>query len=347
MTGYEIAKLAGVSVMTVSRVINGSPNVAENTRKKIQEIVDKYGYTPNPMARNLAGKESNVIGLYLADINSDEKNNIPSYEAPYFLSFISSIIGYANKNNHKILVNIINNEDQFQEIEQDFKNRTISGGIFLGFENGTPLITKLAEENFKMVLLDQDPNLFKNTNSLIFADIDDEGASFNVVKYLTEIGHTKIAHIRHTTKRLSSTYRYKGYFRGLQENNAEINLNYVAIGKGTESGSYHAMQDIINNSKNDLPTAVFAGTDLMASYAIKAIQDSGLNVPEDISVVGYDDTYLAKYSNPSITSVNVPIPEISKFAVENLINMIKGLPYTKEYKFETTLVVRDSTRKLK
>lgn len=85
----------------------------------------------------------------------------------------------------------------------------------------------------------------------------------------------------------------------------------------------------------------------MASYAIKAIQDSGLNVPEDISVVGYDDTYLAKYSNPSITSVNVPIPEISKFAVENLINMIKGLPYIKEYKFETTLVVRDSTKKLK
>ena len=75
MNSYEIAKLSGVSVMTVSRVINGSPNVAENTKKKVQEIIDKYGYTPNPMARNLAGKNSNVIGLYLADINSDEKNN--------------------------------------------------------------------------------------------------------------------------------------------------------------------------------------------------------------------------------------------------------------------------------
>ena len=188
MNSYEIAKLSGVSVMTVSRVINGSPNVAENTKKKVQEIIDKYGYTPNPMARNLAGKNSNVIGLYLADINSDEKNNIPSYEAPYFLSFISSIIGYANKYNHKILVNIINDESQFQEMRQDFKNRAISGGIFLGFENATPLIIKLAEENFKMVLLDQDPNLFKNNNNLIFADIDDEEAAFNIVKYMVENG---------------------------------------------------------------------------------------------------------------------------------------------------------------
>ncbi len=346
MNSYEIAKLSGVSVMTVSRVINGSPNVAENTKKKVQEIIDKYGYTPNPMARNLAGKNSNVIGLYLTDINSDEKNNIPSYEAPYFLSFISSIIGYANKYNHKILVNIINDESQFQEMRQDFKNRAISGGIFLGFENATPLIIKLAEENFKMVLLDQDPNLFKNNNNLIFADIDDEEAAYNIVKYLVENGHKKIAHIRHTTKRLSSIYRYKGYFRSLQENDAEINLNYVAIGKGTENGSYNAMLEIINNSKGNLPTAVFAGTDLMASYAIKAIQDSGLKVPEDISVVGYDDTYLAKYSNPSITSVHVPINEISEFAVENLINMVNGVPYEKERKFHTDLIVRDSSKKI-
>ena len=84
----------------------------------------------------------------------------------------------------------------------------------------------------------------------------------------------------------------------------------------------------------------------MASYAIKAIQDSGLKVPEDISVVGYDDTYLAKYSNPSITSVNVPINEISKFAVENLINMVNGDSYEKERKFHTTLIVRDSSKKI-
>lgn len=114
----------------------------------------------------------------------------------------------------------------------------------------------------------------------------------------------------------------------MQENDAEINLNYVAIGKGTENGSYNAMPEIINNSK-EIFLQRFLQTDLMASYAIKAIQDSGLKVPEDISVVGYDDTYLAKYSNPSITSVHVPINEISEFAVENLINMVNGVPHEK------------------
>lgn len=347
MTSYEIAKLAGVSVMTVSRVVNSNENVSEATRKKVQDIVDKYGYTPNPTARSLAGKTNNVIGLYLADINSDEKNNIPSYEAPYFVSFISSIIGYANKNGFKVLVNIINNENQFHEIKNDFKTRTISGGIFLGFENGTPIITKLAESGFNMVLLDQNPVFFKNKKNLIFIDIDDEGAALDVVKYLVNLGHKKIGHIRHTTKRLSSIYRYEGYLRGLKKFGAEMNLNYIAIGKGTEKGSYSAMLEILENSKNNLPTAIFAGTDLMATYAIKAIQDYGLRVPEDISVVGYDNTYMAEYSSPPISSVSVPIELISEFAIENLIKMINEEVYIPEHKFKTQLFLRKSIKELK
>ena len=345
MNSYEIAKLANVSAMTVSRVVNGSSNVSEKTRKNVQEIIDKFGYTPNLTARNLAGKDSNILGIYLADINSDEKNNIPSYEAPYFVSFITSIIGFANRNNYKVLVNIVNSENQFNEIRSEFKNRIVAGGIFLGFENGTPLLTKLADENYRMVLLDQEQNFFSNKTNLIFADIDDEHAAFNVVKSLIDMGHTKIAHIRHTTKRLSSIYRYEGYMRALKEFNLGLNLNYVAIGKGTEKGSYNAMIDIIKNSGKDLPTAVFAGTDLMASYAIKAIQDSGLRVPEDISVVGYDNTYIAKYSSPAISSVDVPIYKISEFAVTNLINMINGLDYENKYSFQTEIVFRDSTKK--
>lgn len=343
MNSYEIAKLANVSVMTVSRVVNGSTNVSEKTRIKVQEVIDKYGYTPNLNARNLAGKDSNILGIYLADINSDEKNNIPSFEAPYFVSFITSIIGYANKNNYKVLVNIINDENQFQEIKNDFKNRIIAGGIFLGFEDGAPLLTKLSEYNFRMVLLDQEKKFFTNKNNLIFADIDDEKAAFSVVKHFIETGHKKIAHIRHTTKRLSSIYRYEGYLKALKDFNIDLNLNYVSIGKGTERGSYNAMCEIIKNSKENLPTAVFAGTDLMASYAIKAIQDNGLRVPEDISVFGYDNTYIAKYSNPGISSVDVPINDISRFAVENLINMINEKPYESQCKFDTELVIRASS----
>lgn len=344
MNSYEIAKLANVSVMTVSRVVNGSPNVSEKTRVRVQEIIDKYGYTPNITARNLAGKDSNIIGIYLADINSDEKNNIPSFEAPYFVSFITSIIGFANKRNYKVLVNIINSENQFQEIRSEFKNRIVAGGIFLGFENGSPLLTKLAEEAYRMVLLDQEEHFFSKRENLIFADIDDENAAFNVVKCLVEKGHKKIAHIRHTTKRLSSIYRYEGYMRGLKEFGLALNLNYVAIGKGTEKGSYKAMTEIINSSKGNLPTAVFAGTDLMASHAVKAIQDMGLKVPEDISVVGYDNTSLAKYSSPSISSVDVPIGKISEFAVNNLIQMIEGKEFEKEYKFQTEIIIRESVK---
>lgn len=347
MTSYEIAKLANVSAMTVSRVVNGSTNVSDKTRKKVQEIIDKFGYTPNINARNLAGKESNILGIYLADINSDEKNNIPSYEAPYFVSFITSIIGFANKANYKVLVNIINSENQFNDINNDFKNRVVAGGIFLGFENGTPLLTKLADEHCRMVLLDQEEHFFKEKENLIFADINDEGAAFNIVSHFISTGHKKIAHIRHTTKRLSSIYRYDGYMRALKENNLELNLNYISIGKGTENGSYNAMLEIIKNCKTNLPTAVFAGTDLMASYAIKAIQDSGYRVPQDISVIGYDNTYVSKYSVPSISTMNVPIESISRFAVENLVKMIEGNSFESKKLFETELIIRESSTKNK
>lgn len=198
-----------------------------------------------------------------------------------------------------------------------------------------------------MVLLDQNPLFFKNKKNLIFIDIDDEGAAFNVVKTLINMGHKKIAHIRHTRKRLSSIYRYEGYLKALKKFKGDLDLKYIAIGKGTEKGSYEATMEILNNSKNNLPSAIFAGTDLMAIYAIKAIQDFGLKVPDDISVVGYDNTYMAQYSSPPLSSVNVPIDDISQFAVENLIKLINQEEYVKEYKFETQLILRNSVKNLK
>ena len=194
MKSEDIAKLAGVSRGTVSRVLNGKSDVAEATRRKIEKIIEEYGYKPNASARKLAGKPIEIIGFFVYKNRDHQGKKWWLQESPYFVRIMVSLLGAAKKRGYNLLVDIINTEKDFNSIEDYFKSGTVSAGVFMGFDEKVESIENIIKEGYKVSLLDQKKsnNGFDNC---ILVNADDISGAYKATQYLIDNGHKKIAHI--------------------------------------------------------------------------------------------------------------------------------------------------------
>ena len=285
MNSSDIAKLANVSRSTVSRVINNYSNVPEKTRKKVQAIIDEYGYTPNLSARSLAGKVSNIIGIFIGDFEEKSLKNSPGDNSPYHAELVIRIVQECKKRKYMTLVNSISKLDELLQINQYFDNNLIYGGVFIGFPYHMEELKTLALKNYNVVLIDQikfedDKNLEMNLiNSNNFL------GGYEITKYLIESGHKEIAHIGGDC-RLSSFERKDGYFSALKDYGIEKKDCLIRCGNFKEEKAYSETKKML---KNNRPTAIFAANDVMALGASRAIKELGLKIPEDISIIGFDN----------------------------------------------------------
>ena len=213
MNSSDIAKLAGVSRSTVSRVINNYSNVPEETREKVLKVIKEYEYVPHASARMLAGSKNRVIGLFIIDMVHKEKgmkNRITN--SPYFLEFTSSVIEIASELEYTVLVHIIHNEEGYEKIKECYYNKTISGGIFIGQNDGDQYIKTIIDRGYRVVLVDHSINLDDPIyNKCMVVNADNYNGAYNATKYLIDKNHTQIAHITGETTKLSSNDRIRGY----------------------------------------------------------------------------------------------------------------------------------------
>ncbi|MCG8571817.1 MAG: LacI family transcriptional regulator [Spirochaetes bacterium] len=343
----EIAKLAGISRGTVSRVINNNPNVAPQTREHVLKIIKEQGYIPNTSAQNLVGKKSKIIGIFIADIYSSiSKNPWIAQHSPYFMSFLTAIISEANKLNHKVLVNIIIDAKDYEKLDADFKNGTLSGGIFIGFQKDIAKLDQLIESHFNLVMIDYPIKNSISPQNIITAFVNDEEGGFIATDYLIKQGHKRIAHFFGQKSRLSGSKRIAGYCKAL--NNAGITPDdqLLVDGKFTEEGGYNAMKTYLQKNTDRLPTAIFAANDIIAFGVIKAIHEVYLKIPDDISVIGYDNHPAGQYLNPSLSTILVPIKAIAEFCIQNLVKMINQQEYIQHKDFNVFVVERDSVKSI-
>lgn len=338
ITSEEIAKLANVSRSTVSRVINNYENVPESTREKVLEVINKYGYVPNSSARVLAGKSNNIIGLFICDINS-ENNKWSGTNSPYFSELISQVISESKKYNHMVLVYVITKIDEYEQIESLFRNRTICGGIFVGFEYGCNEINELIEKNYNMVLVDQ-LNNDERTKDIKIVNSKNRAGAYLATKYLIAKGHKHIAHIS-GDNRLSSFEREKGYKDAMKDSNLEIYDNYIVKGFYNELMAYEKTKDLISNNKEI--TAIFVANDIMAIGVVRAIREMQLNVPQDISIIGFDNNEFSKYIDVGLTTMEVSLEDIASKSVKLLLSEDNENNY---YECNATLIERSSVRDL-
>jgi LacI family transcriptional regulator len=343
----DIAKLAGVSRSTVSRVVNKYTNVSAETKEKVSKIIKKYHYIPHGPARTLAGKHNKVIGVFITNIGHEDERYIV-FQNTYLSPFTGAVIDCADKLEYNILVSIIDKNNDFKKIEELFNNKTLSGGIFIGACKNPPEILNLVESGHKLVIIDQDPKYQNRVKGkyIIVNSNNFEGACI-ATEHLIELGHKNIAHICGDMKKLSGSERLKGYKTKMKESGLKIRKDFIINGDFTEKSGYISAKKLLNGKRKNKVTGIFCSNDAMAIGAIKAAVELRLRVPEDISIIGYDDTEISSYISPPLTTIGSSIQKIAAVATKNVIDFIEnGIDSSKYYIVPTKLIERKSTKKL-
>ncbi|MFD2370862.1 catabolite control protein A [Brevibacillus sp. GCM10020057] len=329
VTIYDVAREAGVSMATVSRVVNGNPNVKPLTRKKVLAAIERLGYRPNAVARGLASKKTTTVGVIIPDVSS-----------LFFSELARGIEDIATMYKYNI---ILCNSDQRMEKELQLINtlleKQVDGLLFMGAE--------IKEDHLQALTSTSVPTVLAATrdadNVLPSVSIDHFQAGYDATRALLDRGHKRIAMITGPLNDpLSGLMRFEGYKKALVD--AGIGLLEELVASGNffyESGLSLTKQFL---QLPEPPTAIFAANDEMAIGAIHAIQDSGLNVPGDIEVIGHDNIRLVEMVRPRLTSVVQPMYDIGAVAMRLLTKYMNNehveehvvmLPHRIEYREST------------
>jgi len=329
-TSRDIADLAGVSQATVSRALRNSPLVREETRNKIQQIARDLNYFVNRNAAGLRTHQSNTIALLLFD-DSDTKMNL------FFLSMLDSITRSAARLGYDVLVSLQQLTDDWH-IEYQASHRA-DGLILLGYGD-------YAEYREKLAALAAAHTRFIIWGPLVEGQpghsfgCDNEVGGYLAARHLLELGRKRIGYIGHMARRSPEhAARYNGYARALREAGIEPSETLHVSADNSETQGYEAVQQLLQ--RGDSFDALFAGTDLIAIGAMRALQDAAVSVPGDVSVVGFDDMPLAAYVSPGLTTVQQNAQLGGDALVEGIVNLIEGKPVQSGL-MAPKLIVRES-----
>ena len=364
MRSEDIARLAGVSRSTVSRVLNNYPDIPQKTREKVLKIIEQYNYVPNNSARALAGKNTNTIGFFAVSMGGrDGQNRI--YQNHYLSPFVDAVIDKANAAGYYVLVHTVYAPEDFDKVKQAFRQRRIDGGIVVGIRRGIETVRELVGLGKPLVIIDYDISeiLAHHLDEKHFAVInsrDYEGA-FEAVQALIDLGHRRIGFIGDGGSTWSGQQRYEAYRDALVKNGLELRDEYVLNGQFRKDAAHEETARLLDrcfaegaDGKNPggetalpLPTAFFAANDDMAIGVMEALRERGLAVPDDVSLIGFDDSPVSAQLQPALSTVRLPIYDMSRAAVEQLVAMCERRPSSfSTASFPTGLIMRESCRKL-
>ena len=331
----EVAKLANVSHMTVSRVLNNRTDVKSTTRKRVMEAIRELNYRPNIMARNLAGRSGVFIGLIY---------NNPSHA--YLSNFLLGALDMCREGGHYLIVEEPFIDDEMVNLdglEKRFLDTSIQALIVVPPLSDNPkLIETLERVEIPFVCVSPREVNYNGDG----VRIDDRAAASEITDYLFKLGHERVAHIAGPNDHLSSELRRRGFEDACKLQNKPIDGELVAQGDYTYVSGMHAMRKLL--SLKNPPTAIFACNDDMAVGALAAIHQAGLQVPQDISVVGFDDTENASAVWPPLTTVRQPIREMAGTAIKMLAKKVSNsdpddAAGTVTQTLDYEIVVREST----
>ncbi|GGD65319.1 catabolite control protein A [Paenibacillus nasutitermitis] len=308
VTIYDVAREAGVSMATVSRVVNNNPNVKPQTRKKVFEAIERLGYRPNAVARGLASKKTTTVGVVIPDISN-----------AIFAEVARGIEDIANMYHYNIILcNADKKKDKEIRVINTLLEKQVDGLLFMGGAVTDEHLQAFKTSNVPVVLCaTTDEN-----DSIPSVDIDHEAAAFDAVQTLINQGHKRIAMISGTLQDPSNGYaRFQGYKRALETAGIDYDENLVRTGNYRYESGVEAMKYFLELP--ELPTAVFSATDEMAIGAIHCIQDSGRKVPDDLSVISVDNSRMASMVRPQLTAVAQPMYDIGAVSMRLLTKLMK------------------------
>ncbi len=327
VTIKDIAKVAGVAHSTVSRALNDSKSISDETKVRIRDIANELGYTPNVSARSLVLDRSYNIGLFFTTM---DKGTAVSFFYDVVRS-VNSVI----RDDYNLMVRGIDDYRNFNLISK----KNFDGIVIMSQSTGDDaFITAVHERQIPMVVLNREVEM-PVCNILI----NDRTGVFRATEYLVQKGHRKIGIIEGKEGFRSAEIRKQGYVDAHSRYNLPLNNDFMVIGDYSTESGYLAMMELLE--RDEVPTAVFCSNDEMAMGAINAVNRKGLRIPEDISIMGYDDSMFAGYLTPRLTTVNRPVDEMGKKGATKLLDLIDDNRASGErYYMNVQIIERDSVR---
>lgn len=311
----EIARIAKVSQATVSRVLNNDPQVNEELRQRVLAAVEAYDYVPDARAQSLrnSSKLSKTLGLVI--------HRAPARLAhdPFFSGLIAAILEQGGKHGYHLCVDAARTVHSRRAIyEELLRSRRVDGLILVESETDDERIERLDAQGFPFVLIGR----YERGDTIYSVDNDNVGAAKMATEYLLGKGHTRIAFIGGPEGLVLTRDRLNGYQAALNEAGLTADGSLAFFSDFTEDGSARIMRDLM--SLQDPPTAVLAMDDVLALGAMRAAKQLGKRVPDEMAIVGFNNSPLCSYVEPTITSVAVDIPALAKAATDMLIHLIEG-----------------------
>ncbi|WP_179134085.1 LacI family DNA-binding transcriptional regulator [Halobacillus massiliensis] len=332
LTIRDIAKMAGVSPATVSKIINNYGGISEATRDKVYKIIKDTKYQPTFSAKSLATKKSNLIGLiYAGKINVDFKH-------PFFNEVVNTFKKTVGAQGYDLL--LFSNEKFYQGESQYLercKHFHVDGCLIIAGDEIEEEIHEISNSNTPCIGIDLEFN--GPRSSYIMTDNAKIGLKVVEFFYLNQI--RKVAYIGGKQDSLVAGIRNQGFIDAMRQFGMSIKEEWVKFGDFFEQSGYDSMKEILQTK--ELPEAVFAASDMMALGALKAIKEKGLSVPEDIQLIGCDDIEACRYSDPPLTTVKQDKQKLGKLAANMLNDLIQGNNDIHPVKVDPELVIRSSS----
>lgn len=331
VTIKDVAREAGVSISTVSKALNDVNVVKPDTKKRILEVAQRLEYSPNLIGQRLKSGSTQTIGFFTSSVTG-----------PYFSLLMDALAHFSEKSGYGLNVYISSDRHQIMN--------TIRGNLFDGVLLFDLVISDqdleiLNSEKMPVVFLDR-KYTSEYATSVIF---DSFQAGYDVGNYLLNLGHRKIAYIAGFEGVYDSEQRLAGLRKAMAERSLAIPPSYLLQGLFEEEAAYNAVISFIHSARiqgTEIPTAFVAGNDISAIGAMKALKHEGYNVPEDVSVIGFDDIDIAEYFSPALTTIRNPIAAQARQSINLLLQLIKGARNVAAKVLPGELIIRKSARNI-
>lgn len=324
----EVARLSGISRTTVSRVINNSPRVKEETALKVKQVMQELGYQPNELARGLRNNETKTVGVIVSNVLN-----------PFFTAVVRGVEDVANAENYSI---ILCNTDEKNEKESQYIRMLLGkrvDGLIIASTGAKCDYDTLAAEK-PIVFIDRRPPVKDGAYDVIL--VANELGSYKLTKHLIEQGYRRIGIVIGSVEATTGHGRLAGYYRALRESNIEVDERLVKTDDFLGSYSYEKTKELL---KEGICDAIFAGNNMILSGALRAMKEEGVEYPQDMGLAAFDDLDWMEYSPVPITAVKQPTYEIGMMAMQTLLRRIAGSQEEpKEIILDVSLNVRDSSK---
>lgn len=335
VTIKDVAKKAGVSPSTVSRVLSNNTRISRETSQKVRDVMEELGYHPNIMAKSLVSRTTESICVILPKPAEELFLNM------FFMELIRGIVTQANRSGYDVLISSGGSEqEEVEAVSRLLKGKRVDGAILLYSRKDDQVVEFLKNNQFPFVLVGRSEKF----PDILSVDNDNVMAAYDATKHLISLGHKRIGFVSGPPNHIVSRDRLKGYVSALEEAGLEMRKEWIVEGEFLQESGYRAMSFFMNLPER--PTALVVVDDLVSLGVLRGLHELGYKVPEDLCIVSFNNLSIAELSTPPVTSIDIGIYNLGYTASQALIQSIQHdgeRQFQKRHIIPHRLVIRESS----